>query len=88
MPQIQRAADVGRQAWAPSAAGVSGLEKVTLHIWMQSQAVLQYGNVACITTQTCYAKLHLECKTYGRVLSCVTDQMYVLYKKQCSTCLP
>lgn len=33
VPQIQRAADVGRQAWAPSAAGVSGLEKVTWSSW-------------------------------------------------------
>ena len=53
VPQIQRAADVGRQAWAPSAAGVSGLEKVTLLSWLSILALLQYGSPAC-TQNLCH----------------------------------
>lgn len=66
-PQIQRAADVGRQAWAPNTAGtVSGLEKVHFHLshsyfWKQCMQHLQH--------RTCVLE-HQSCLGYSCKFQC------------------
>ena len=54
VPQIQRAADIGRQAWTPSAAGVTGLEKVTWLSWLSKSALLQNGSKGKTATALCW----------------------------------
>lgn len=49
-PQIQRAADVGRQAWAPSTAGgVSDLQKVISLQWLRHDTKFSCVDVKMFT---------------------------------------
>ena len=75
MPQIQRAADVGRQAWAPSAAGVSGLEKVTLAflVVVLSPAILQSSSNAKLLALLCARHCADLDHLWKAMLSCVFD---------------